>query len=345
MEQKVTVLAAAYNGRSYIEQQMDSILAQSRDGILLVVSDDCSTDGTAQRLDAYEKAHGGQVLVLHRKKPSGGASAHFLSLISLMAKLQAESGSPWKETYELTEDKQMRLREAADADYFMLSDQDDVWLPMKTEKLMAKMRALELKEPDGRRGTPLLVHSDLKVVDENLKEIAPSFFRYQKISPDRTALPQLLVQNNVTGGALMMNRAMLSYLICPPSVCLMHDAWLALVAGCFGQTGYVDEPLYLYRQHKANTLGAEKGDSMEGAKARIKDGSQAAENYRRMFGQAESLLELYKDKLTQEQKETLDAFISLPRQTRTGKIKSIWKYGFTKNTWLRTLGQMLFIGD
>lgn len=134
-------------------------------------------------------------------------------------------------------------------------------------------------------------------------------------------------------------------LICPPSVCLMHDAWLALVAGCFGQTGYVDEPLYLYRQHKANTLGAEKGDSMEGAKARIKDGSQAAENYRRMFGQAESLLELYKDKLTQEQKETLDAFISLPRQTRTGKIKSIWKYGFTKNTWLRTLGQMLFIGD
>ena len=46
-----------------------------------------------------------------------------------------------------------------------------------------------------------------------------------------------------------------------------------------------------------------------------------------------------------EQQETLEAFIRLPRCGRLGKMGLIVKYGFTKNTLVRTLGQMLFIGD
>ncbi len=76
----------------------------------------------------------------------------------------------------------------------------------------------------GRSQTlPVLVHSDLTVTDEKLKVIAPSFFAYQKVSPQRRALPQLLVQNNVTGGAVMLNRPLLELLKTPPQVCLMHD--------------------------------------------------------------------------------------------------------------------------
>ena len=82
----------------------------------------------------------------------------------------------------------------------------------------------------------------------------------------------------------MMNRAMLPYLEQLPRVCLMHDAWLALLASCFGRIGWVGQPLYLYRQHRDNTLGAEKGDSLKGAGARIKDGGRAKENYRLMSG-------------------------------------------------------------
>ena len=50
----------------------------------------------------------------------------------------------------------------------MLSDQDDVWLPDKAEKLLARMRELERE-----RGadTPVLVHSDLAVVDEKLRDV------------------------------------------------------------------------------------------------------------------------------------------------------------------------------
>ena len=83
----ITVLAAAYNGREYIKEQMDSILAQSQGGILLVVSDDCSSDGTDKLLDRYGAEHGDQVIVLHRKIRSGGAAAHFLAMLKLMADL------------------------------------------------------------------------------------------------------------------------------------------------------------------------------------------------------------------------------------------------------------------
>ena len=123
----ITVLAAAYNGREYIKEQMDSILAQSQGGILLVVSDDCSSDGTDKLLDRYGAEHGDQVIVLHRKIRSGGAAAHFLAMLKLMADLASGRGmEAWNGIYDLGEETCLRLREAAGAGYFMLSDQDDV---------------------------------------------------------------------------------------------------------------------------------------------------------------------------------------------------------------------------
>ena len=105
----------------------------------------------------------------------------------------------------------------------------------------------------------------------------------------------------------MVSRSMLPYLKEIPGVCLMHDAWLALIASCFGEIGWVDRPLYYYRQHGGNTLGAEKGDSLDSVRARVKDGSSARENYRRMFGQADSFYHMFYSRLNREQQETLEA--------------------------------------
>ena len=255
----ITVLMASYNGSRYIRQQLDSILAQDEEDVRILVSDDCSSDGSRELLKEYEASRGDRVLVLLRKEPSGGAAVHFLKLLKLMADAahgpeeQPQHGSLLPE-YEMTKSQLAHLGLLAGADYFMLSDQDDVWMPQKARMLSDKMKEMERKP--GRGNVPLLVHSDLTVADEALRPIADSFFRYQKISPERTSLPQLLVQNNVTGGAVMVSRSMLPYLKEIPGVCLMHDAWLALIASCFGEIGWVDRPLYYYRQHGGNTLGA-----------------------------------------------------------------------------------------
>ena len=51
------------------------------------------------------------------------------------------------------------LLKKVENDYYMLSDQDDVWLPQKVEKTM---ETLEKENAD-------LVFGDLEVVDENFK--------------------------------------------------------------------------------------------------------------------------------------------------------------------------------
>ena len=335
----IAVLLAAYNGEMYLRKQMDSILGQeTEEKICIVASDDCSRDGTAAILDLYAEKFPDQVLALHRKQPSGGADRHFLELMQLFACAQNAElvGTNW----EFCPDTVSRLRQIASAQYVMLSDQDDVWLPQKVEKLVSCMRTMERKHS----GAPILVHSDLAVVDQDLRVLASSFFQYQRVSPRRSRLRQLLVQNNVTGGAVMINRPFLPLLENIPSCVLMHDAWLALLAACFGATGWVDEPLYLYRQHMGNSLGAQQADRAQEMRERIANGSKARENYRRMFAQAGELLELFGNQLDAGQIATLKHFLAIPNQGRLGKMYSILRYGFTKNSLLRTLGQMLLIG-
>ena len=77
----ITVLVASYNGSRYIKQQLDSILAQDEKDIHILVSDDCSADGSGELLKEYEERHRDRILVLFRRKPSGGAAAHFLKLL------------------------------------------------------------------------------------------------------------------------------------------------------------------------------------------------------------------------------------------------------------------------
>lgn len=307
----ITVLMAVYNGEKYLREQLDSVLKQTVPDIKITVSDDCSKDKSRDIICSYKEKNPDRICPVFRKAPSGSAENHFFALLA-----------------------------QADDDYIMLSDQDDVWLPDKTECLLEKMKMME--KAYGRE-MPVLVHSDMKVTDEKLHVIADSYFRYQKISPERNSLSQLLVQNNVTGGAVMVNRAMLVSLREKPEICLMHDSWMALVASCFGKTGWVEKPLYLYRQHGSNALGAKAADTAREAAERLKDGSRAKENYRRMFGQAECLLTMYGENLSPEQKEVLEAFIRIPKQGRLGKIHTMMKYGFTKNSIKRTVGQMLFI--
>ena len=146
------------------------------------------------------------------------------------------------------------LLEDSDADYMALCDQDDVWLPGRIAKPLERVRAVEREQG---AATPILAHTDLAVVDENLDTIAPSFWAYRHLDPYRgSELNRLLVQNVVTGCTTIINRA-LARLACPiPESIPMHDWWLALVASAFGRIETVPEATVLYRQHGNNSVGA-----------------------------------------------------------------------------------------
>lgn len=326
----ITVLLAAWQGAAYIEEQLDSILNQTIETeseqpgqehlLRIVVSDDGSTDGTREILEKYEKEYPGRVILKHRsderraKDAADGipaAAGNFFWLLS-----QAENS------------------------YFMLSDQDDVWKENKAERLLKRMRELEAQYG---ADYPILVHSDMEVVDANLKVIHPSFFKYQKCDPTRVRFSELLVENAVTGGAVMMNGALLALVKERPAACFMHDWWIALAASCFGTIACVKEPLYLYRQHGNNTLGAKETGSVREVAERLDRTAQVNENYRRMAAQAHAFGKMYGDRMSEEQKAILRAYLALRYQSPVGRFKNIMKNRFFKNSKIQTLAQCVTI--
>ncbi|WP_298636818.1 glycosyltransferase family 2 protein [uncultured Umboniibacter sp.] len=216
------IVIATYNGERFLKAQLDSILEVEGFNELVervIVVDDGSLDATVQILERYRALDERFEVYAHARGlgPTGNF-AYGLSLTS--------------------------------AHWVCLADQDDVWLP---SKLVVMRRELESLPPD----SPAALFSDLVVVNQELREISPSYFTHCAISPERaTSLNQLAQQNVVSGCTMVVNRQLIDLALPVPSSACMHDWWLALVARSFGQLKFVDQPLVLYRQHDNNAVGA-----------------------------------------------------------------------------------------
>ncbi|MHB1145456.1 MAG: glycosyltransferase family 2 protein [Thiobacillus sp.] len=123
---------------------------------------------------------------------------------------------------------------AASGEYIFLCDQDDVWLPGKVEHCIAALQ------------THLLVVTDCKIVDSELNEIAPSFFRLRNSG---SGLLHNLWKNGYLGCCMAFRRELLNYALPFPQGIPMHDMWLGLIAETQGSVSFLPKPLSLYRRH------------------------------------------------------------------------------------------------
>ncbi len=219
---RIAILMATYNGARYLAEQMDAVLAQSYPHWELYVQDDLSTDDTPNILAHYAAADARIHIVSNDRKR--GAMRNF-----------------------------ERLMATVDAECYMFSDQDDIWLPEKVERTLAFFR--QRQEDDSK---PLVVCTDLRVVDAHLHELAPSFWKMQRISPQLlTTLPLLGVHCLATGCTMMFNAAARRAALPFPPEAVMHDVWLTLAAARAGGTiAGLPETTILYRQHARNAIGA-----------------------------------------------------------------------------------------
>ncbi len=300
----VTVLLAVYNGEKYLAQQIDSILSQTVKDIKIVIRDDGSCDNSVDIINYYCNNYPDKVFCLNGN-PTGSAKQNFAKLL-----------------------------EACDDDYIMFCDQDDVWLPQKVETTLAAMQKSE-----GGSKIPVLVHTDLKVVDQNLKVISDSFFEFQKLIQSEITLPRLLVQNYVTGCTVMINRALKEKCKKIPNNCIMHDWWLALVAVIFGRLVCVNESTMLYRQHSDNQVGAKASYGIAFIKRKISTLSEVRKNYNATYIQAAELLDVYGESLSKRDKEILQIYCRIRKMNKIKKIHTVRKYDFKKGTRLRVVGQ------
>jgi rhamnosyltransferase len=220
------IVLSTFNGAKFVVEQIDSIRRQTCPGWTLLVRDDGSTDETVARVESLA-AQDDRINLVRDTKGNLGPAASFGVLLE-----HAREG---------------------DAAYVAIADQDDIWLPTK---LARELELLTAQEGATGRGMPLLVHSDLAVVREDLSLLHRSFLEFQGLRHrSESTLGPLLVQNFVTGSTVVLNRALLETAVPLPPV-IMHDWWLALCAAALGRLLYVPEATVLYRQHGNNTQGS-----------------------------------------------------------------------------------------
>lgn len=221
----INILLSTYNGERFLAQQLDSILNQSYSDWRLYIRDDGSKDSTQDILRQY--ASKDKRITVVSDNENLGAMMSFEHL----------------------------LRQYGDAEYIAFSDQDDVWDRDKISLSIEAMKQAEQQYP----GKPIVVHSDLRVVDSTLRPIASSFWKYSNIIPKLldANIYYLAISNSVTGCAMLFNSTARSCSLPFYNNAYMHDAWITLKVKISGGVIVpIDKPLISYRQHGDNTLGA-----------------------------------------------------------------------------------------
>jgi len=326
----INILMASYKGGEHLPAQLDSILGQTFQDFAVYIRDDASPDNTVDIIDFYAQNYPGKIRAIKNNIPSGSAKNNFFKLIEYPD---------------------------YDGEYFMFCDQDDFWLPEKNQITLDEMRRAEAQTGKDK---PILIHTDLEVVNQNLQTTARSFMKYQGLKPKQKSLSNLLVQNNITGCTVMVNRTLLELarLKCaeqtetrhhsgessdlPQDAVIMHDGWLGLIAAAMGEIRFVDRQTIKYRQHGSNEVGAKNIYDLKYIMSQIKIKLRKKEKYASTCAQARLFYDIFGDRLDDQRRELLEKYISLPKKNKIGRWYYVIRYGFWMQGFSRKIAQLIF---
>ena len=219
---KVQVLLSTYNGEKYIKEQIESILNQTYKNIQIIISDDCSQDGTRDILKEYE--NNDKIKVFYQEKNLG-----------------------YVKNFEF-------LLKQVENDLYMLSDQDDVWKEEKIEKTIEKLKNENL---DLVFGDLEVVDENLNTICKSYNKY---MHLDKKIEKHINSYRLQYMYNCMTGCTIASKKDWIDKFMPLPtnSRYMIHDYWMGLVIALKGKVGYLKEPYILYRQHGNNQVGVSK---------------------------------------------------------------------------------------
>ncbi|OUM02040.1 glycosyltransferase [Variovorax sp. JS1663] len=225
----VSVALCTRNGARFLPAQVQSICTQDLLPREIVLSDDGSSDDSV-------------ALVRQTMAACGVASSVALTVF--------ENRTP----LGVTRNFEQAVR-ACRHELIALSDHDDVWHPGR----LARMAGIF-----GERPELLLLHTDARLVDEELRSLGSTLFQALEVQPGELeaiargdAFEVLLRRNLVTGATTMFRRTLLTAAL-PFSEEWVHDEWLGALAAATGRMDVLPEPLIDYRQHGRNQIGAKR---------------------------------------------------------------------------------------
>ncbi len=214
----VTILLTTFNAENFLVEQIESILHQTYSNIELVIHDDASDDRTCSIIEDYCQKYSNIKLI--KNNHNIGCVNNFESAIS-----------------------------SCSAKYIALSDQDDIWVRNKLEMQMQNL----LRYEKGHKSMPIMVHSDLMMIDESNRVLYRSYFQFRKYKLKKHKdLGHILGPCGVMGNTILFNDALKKLIIPFPHNLSIHDYWIALITELLGKRITIYSPLVQYRIHSNN---------------------------------------------------------------------------------------------
>ena len=262
-----SIAMCTYNGARFLSEQLESIAAQTLSPDEIVICDDVSADATTEIVRDFASRTPIPVRLFINEQ-NLGSTRNFARAIGL-----------------------------CQGQLIALSDQDDVWLPQKLERLAAMF--------DRQPGAGM-VFSDAEVVDEKLCARGPTL--WNQIGFDATVRQrflrgqtfEVLLPGWTVTGATAAFRSTYRDLILPipTNLSMIHDGWIALVIAAVAEVALIEEPLIKYRQHAAQQIGApERAARSTPLRIKSLDGLQAAMRHENSYDALITIGEQVKERL------------------------------------------------
>lgn len=204
----ISIALASYNGANYIEEQIISILEDINKEDEIVISDDGSTDGRVEKIREYMLKDSRIKLIFG---PRNGIIKNFEHAIL-----------------------------ACNNSIIFLSDQDDIWVKGKREKVLKVFRDYPLCH--------LVTHNGMSV-DKNLKSKGMRLKERMR----HGVLKNILFSSYFGCCMAFKKEACREFLPFPDGVAA-HDQWIGLIEEEKKKTIFLEnEELILHREHGNNT--------------------------------------------------------------------------------------------
>jgi glycosyltransferase involved in cell wall biosynthesis len=207
----VSVAVHTYNHRAFIGQTIESILAQKRDfPIEIVISDDCSPDGTGKVIDEYQARYP-DLFVRRDPERNVGAHANFA-----------------------------RVWTACRGKYIALLDGDDWW--HSPDKLSTQVELMEANPEYTISG-----HTVRVVQMPDCKEIGTQ--PGVKCRRQRSTIQDLIAENYLCSCSVMCRRGIVATIPTWIAELSLGDWPLYILHAIRGPIGFIDHPYGTYRLH------------------------------------------------------------------------------------------------
>lgn len=216
---KVDILLPTYNGEKFVEQQIKSLLNQTYKNINILIRDDGSKDETRNIIKDLAELDN-RIIFNNDVKENLGLVSNINFLLGI-----------------------------SNAEYIMYCDQDDVWLDNKVEIMLNEILK---REKELEKHTPVLVHSDCYITDQNLKING----HFKGSRPLQYGLNNSLFKYYVQGASTLINSSLKKEIQPFIENVYIHDRYTHLCAEIMGYRFYINQPLMYYRQHDSNVIGS-----------------------------------------------------------------------------------------